>query len=131
MLVIGNPIVSYLLGGWGMGVYVQYQSAAILGRPAAGVTQPISDWLGRGPGGAQLKNGTDGKPMNPYAVNWVDYDGKTIVNLWISTAIATIPAARSCSTRKPGKQYRTASGPPINRASDTTVASAVLRKART
>src|SRR5204863_7762955 len=72
MPVIGNPIVSYILGGWGIGIYAQYQSAALLGRPAAGSAQPISDWLGRGPGGAQLKNGPDGNPMNPYSVNWVD-----------------------------------------------------------
>jgi hypothetical protein len=74
--VIGNPIVSYVLSGWGLGIYAQYQSAPLLGRPAAGSAQPISDWLGRGPGGAQLKIGPDGKPMNPYAVNWVDLDGK-------------------------------------------------------
>jgi hypothetical protein len=70
--VIGKPVVSYLLGDWGIGIYAQYQSAPILGRPAAGSAQPISDWLGRGPGGAQLKPGT-----SPYSVNWVDYDGKT------------------------------------------------------
>ncbi len=76
MAVIGNPVVSYILGGWGIGVYGQYQSAALLGRPAAGSTLPISDSLGRGPGGAQLKIGPDGKPMNPYAVNWTDLNGK-------------------------------------------------------
>ena len=76
MPVIGNPIVSYLLSGWGVGMYVQYQSAALLGRPAAGAAQPISDWLGRGPGGAQLAIGPDGQPVNPYAVNWTDLDGK-------------------------------------------------------
>ena len=69
--VIGNPVVSYALGGWGLGVYAQYQSAPILGRPAAGSAQPISDWLGRGPGGAQLIAG-----MSPYAVNWTDLSGK-------------------------------------------------------
>ena len=79
--VMGNPILSYVLGGWGLGVYMQYQSAGILGRPAPGAAQPISDWLGRGPciaftGCAQLKVGADGKPMNPWAVNWTDYDGK-------------------------------------------------------
>jgi hypothetical protein len=74
--VLGNPIVSYVLSGWGIGAYVQYQSAPLLGRPAAGSAQPISDWLGRGPGGAQLKTDADGKPMNPYAVNWTDLDGK-------------------------------------------------------
>ena len=55
MAVIGNPIVSFMLADWGLGVYAQYQSAPLLGRPAAGSVQPISDWLGRGPGGAQLK----------------------------------------------------------------------------
>jgi hypothetical protein len=74
--VIGNPIVSYVLGGWGIGAYMQYQSAPLIGRPAAGAAQPISDWLGRGPGGAQLAIGPDGKPMNPYAVNWTDLSGK-------------------------------------------------------
>jgi hypothetical protein len=76
MRLIGNPVTSFLLGGWGIGIYAQYQSAPLLGRPAAGSAQPISDWLGRGPGGAQLKKGPDGQPMSPYAVNWVGYDGK-------------------------------------------------------
>jgi hypothetical protein len=75
MFIIGNPVVSYVLGGWGVGAYAQYQSAPLLGRPAAGSLQPISDWLGRGPGGAQLKIGPDGKPMSPYAVNWTDLSG--------------------------------------------------------
>jgi hypothetical protein len=74
--VIGNPIVSYVLGGWGVGVYMQYQSAPLLGRPLAGAAQPISDWLGRGPGGAQLARGSDGNPVSPYAVNWTDLEGK-------------------------------------------------------
>jgi len=52
-------------------VYAQYQSAPLLGRPLAGSAQPISDWLGRGPGGAQLAPG-----MSPYAVNWTDLNGK-------------------------------------------------------
>ncbi len=74
--VIGNPIVSYLLGGWGLGVYADYQSAPLLGRPAAGSLMPVSDWLGYGPGGAQLKIGPNGQPMSPYAVNWTDLSGK-------------------------------------------------------
>jgi hypothetical protein len=68
--VVGNPVVAYLLGDWGIGIYAQYQSAPLLGRPAAGSAQPISDWLGRGPGGAQLKPGT-----SLYATNWVDLNG--------------------------------------------------------
>jgi hypothetical protein len=69
--VIGNPVVSYVLSGWGLGVYAQYQSAPLLGRPAAGSAQPISDWLGRGPGGAQIKAG-----VSPYSVNWTDLNGQ-------------------------------------------------------
>lgn len=76
MPIIGNRVVSYALGGWGIGIYMQYQSAANLARPANGAAQPISDWLGRGPGSGQLKLGSDGQPMSPWAVNWTDYDGK-------------------------------------------------------
>jgi hypothetical protein len=74
--VLGNKIVALLLSDWGIGWYMQYQSAGALGRPANGATQPISDWLGRGPGGAQLRIGEDGKPMNPWSVNWVDNKGR-------------------------------------------------------
>jgi hypothetical protein len=70
-----NRTVAYILGNWGVGWYLQYQSAAVLGRPANQGTIPISNFLGRGPGPAQLKIGADGKPMSPWAVNWVDYDG--------------------------------------------------------
>ena len=68
--VIGNPVVSYLLSGWGLGVYAQYQSAPLLSAPLAGASMPISDWLGRGPGSAQLIPG-----MSPYATTWTDLNG--------------------------------------------------------
>jgi hypothetical protein len=55
---------------------MQYQSATILGRPSNQGTIPISNFLGRGPGSAQLKKDADGNYMNPWSVNWVDYDGK-------------------------------------------------------
>jgi hypothetical protein len=74
--VLSNRIVSYILADWGLGWYLQYQSAGVLGRPGSTSQFPISQWLGRGPGGAQLKTGPDGKPMSPWAVNWTDYDGK-------------------------------------------------------
>jgi hypothetical protein len=74
--VLGNRLVSYALGGWGLGIYAQYQSAGQLDRPLNGAAQPISDWLGRGPGDAQLKLDSNGKPMNPWSVNWTDYSGK-------------------------------------------------------
>lgn len=69
---LSNPVVSYILEGWGVGAYLQYQSAAILARPTS--VSPnnlaINQWLGRGPGPAQW-NG-----QSLYSVNWVDYDGK-------------------------------------------------------
>jgi hypothetical protein len=84
--VFGKSWVSYLLSGWGLGIYAQYQSAQILERPAPGAGQPISDWLGRGPcvagafgpvGCAQLKKDPQtGDYMSPWAVNWTDYNGK-------------------------------------------------------
>ncbi len=66
---LSNPIVSYVLGDWGLGWFFQYQSAPILGRPTNQGSQPISQWLGRGPGNAQW-NG-----QSLYSTNWVDYDG--------------------------------------------------------
>jgi hypothetical protein len=68
---LSNPVVSYILGDWGIGWYFQYQSAVLLGRPANQGTNPISQWLGRGPGSAQY---VAGQPL--YSVNWTDYDGK-------------------------------------------------------
>ena len=63
-------MVSYILGDWGLGWYFQYQSAGLIGRPGNNNNQPISQWLGRGPGGAQL---IEGQPL--YSTNWTDYDG--------------------------------------------------------
>jgi hypothetical protein len=68
---LSNPVVAYILGDWGLGWYFQYQSAPILARPANQGAQPISQWLGRGPGPAQY---VDGQTL--YTTNWVDYDGK-------------------------------------------------------
>jgi hypothetical protein len=68
-------VVSNVLGDWAIGTYLQYQSAAILARPNSVSSFPISNYLGRGPGSAQLVIGTDGKPMSPWAVNWKDLNG--------------------------------------------------------
>ncbi len=76
LAILSNRVVSYALSDWGLGVYMQYQSAGVLGRPTSNGTVPISLFLGRGPGGAQLKKDADGSYMNPWSVNWVDYDGK-------------------------------------------------------
>ncbi len=68
---LSNPVVSYILGDWGFGWFFQYQSAATLGRPANQGSQPISQWLGRGPGPAQYVEG-----QSLWSTNWIDYDGK-------------------------------------------------------
>jgi hypothetical protein len=76
MKFISNPIVSSILSDWGVGVYMQYQSGAVLGRPSNQGAVPFSNFLGRGPGSAQLKvDPATGKYMNPWSVDWVDYDG--------------------------------------------------------
>jgi len=72
---VSNKIVSYTLSGWGIGAYLSYQSAALVGRPSSNNTTPISQFLGRGPGSAQLKRNPDGSYMNPWSVDWFDYDG--------------------------------------------------------
>jgi hypothetical protein len=68
--VLKNKAVSYFLSGWGMGWFLSYQSAALVGLPTSSGTVPISDFLGYGPGPAQLIPG-----MSPWSVNWTDYNG--------------------------------------------------------
>jgi hypothetical protein len=70
-----NKFVAYVLSDWGLGTYLSYQSAPMLVRPTSNGTLPITNFLGRGPGGAQLKKNADGSYMNPWSVNWTDYDG--------------------------------------------------------
>jgi hypothetical protein len=65
-----NKIVSYIVSGWQIGAYLQYQSAPILGRPASPTTNPISYWLGYGPGPAQVVPGA-----NLLATTWTDNSG--------------------------------------------------------
>lgn len=71
-----NRLVSYVLSGWGLGAYLNYQSAPVVARPSSNGATPISQFLGRGPGSAQLKKNADGSYMNPWSVNWVDNEGK-------------------------------------------------------
>jgi hypothetical protein len=71
-----NHIVSYILSDWGVGTYLNYQSAPIVARPSSNGSLPINNFLGRGPGSAQLKKNADGSYMNPWSVNWVDNDGQ-------------------------------------------------------
>ncbi|MCU1334835.1 MAG: hypothetical protein JWO19_416 [Bryobacterales bacterium] len=67
-----SKVISYVLGDWNIGWYMQYQSAPIITRPTANAgAAPINGWLGRGPGPAEL---VAGQPL--YTTNWVDLDGK-------------------------------------------------------
>jgi hypothetical protein len=75
MPVIGNKVVSFILGDWALSSALYYQTAAYLGRPASGSTNAVSLWLGRGPGSAQLLKNADGSFMNPWSVNWTDLNG--------------------------------------------------------
>jgi hypothetical protein len=72
--------VSYVLSDWGIGAYLNYQSASVVGRPSSNGSVSISQFLGRGPGSAQLKKNADGSYMNPWSVDWTDYDGKHHTN---------------------------------------------------
>src|SRR5262249_23371621 len=73
---VQNRILAYVLLDWGIGGYLSYQSGSLLTRPTSAGSLPISQFLGRGPGGAQLKKNADGSYMSPWSVNWVDNDGK-------------------------------------------------------
>jgi hypothetical protein len=74
--VTSNKVIAYALSGWGIGAYLNYQSAQILNRPTSNGNVPINNFLGYGPGGAQLKTNADGTLMNPWSVDWTDYSGK-------------------------------------------------------
>jgi hypothetical protein len=69
--IFGNNLASYVLGDWTLGWYAQYQSAPIIARPASAGANPISKWLGRGPGPAERVAG-----QGLWSSNWIDYDGK-------------------------------------------------------
>ena len=73
--VLGNKWVAWGVKDWALSSALFYQTGAYLGRPAAGSVRPISQWLGRGPGGAQLKQNADGSYMNPWSVDWTDNTG--------------------------------------------------------
>ena len=45
-------------------------------RPTSSGSLPISQFLGRGPGGAQLKKNADGSYVNPWSVDWTDNSGQ-------------------------------------------------------
>ena len=74
--LVSNRIVSSILSDWGVGVYLNYQSALLINRPVSSGSVPISQFLGYGPGGAQLKKNADGSYMSPWSVDWTDYSGK-------------------------------------------------------
>jgi hypothetical protein len=73
--VLGNKVVSYIVGGWEIAGALYYQTAGYLGRPLAGSNNAVSRWLGRGPGSAQLKKNADGSYMSPWSVDWTDTSG--------------------------------------------------------
>jgi hypothetical protein len=75
MAFVSNPVVSQILSDWGIGAYLNYQSGGVIGRPSSNGTTPISQFLGYGPGSAQLKTDGNGNYMNPFSVDWTDYDG--------------------------------------------------------
>lgn len=73
---VSNKIVSSILSDWGVGAYLDYQSAPIIGRPSSNGTVPLSQFLGYGPGSAQLKKNADGSYMSPWSTDWTDNSGK-------------------------------------------------------
>jgi hypothetical protein len=68
--IFKNNVLSYIVSGWGTGWYLNYQSAAVVALPTSSGSSPISNFLGYGPGPAQLIPG-----MSPWSVNWTDYSG--------------------------------------------------------
>jgi hypothetical protein len=71
----GGKFLSYILSDWNLGVYLQYQSAPLLGLPTASTNPALTNWLGRGPGSAERIPG-----QSLWATTWTDYDGKVHTN---------------------------------------------------
>jgi hypothetical protein len=69
--ILSNKVLRSIVSGWGMGWYLSYQSAALVGLPTSSGAAPISNFLGYGPGPAQLIPG-----MSPWSVNWTDLSGQ-------------------------------------------------------
>ena len=69
--VLRNKVVAYALSGWGTGWALSYQSAPLVGLPTSAGNVPISNFLGYGPGPAQLIPGA-----NPWSVDWTDLGGQ-------------------------------------------------------
>jgi hypothetical protein len=65
----GNKIASAVLSDWGTGWFLQYQSGPLLALPASAGTDPISNYLGRGPGPAQRTG------QSLWSTNWTDLNG--------------------------------------------------------
>ena len=68
--VLKNKVVQYALSGWSTGWSLSYQSAPLIGYPTSSGNVPVSNFLGYGPGPAQLIPG-----MSPWSVNWTDLSG--------------------------------------------------------
>jgi len=69
--ILSNKVLGSIVSGWGTGWYLSYQSAALVGLPTSSGSAPLSNFLGYGPGPAQLIPG-----MSPWSVNWTDLGGQ-------------------------------------------------------
>ena len=69
--IFRNKALSYIASGWGTGWYLSYQSAGLVGLPTSSGSSPLSNFLGYGPGPAQLIPG-----MSPWSVDWYDKSGQ-------------------------------------------------------
>jgi hypothetical protein len=68
--ILSNKVLGYIVSGWGTGWYLNYQSAALVGLPTSSGAAPISNFVGYGPGPAQLIPG-----VSPWSVDWYDNSG--------------------------------------------------------
>jgi len=81
--MLGNKFVSYVLSDWGTGWFLQYQSAPTItgqtgcnGHPSSSGSDPITNYLIRGTICADRARDASGNLISPWAVNWLDLDGK-------------------------------------------------------
>jgi hypothetical protein len=78
-----KKIISYILSDWGTGWFLQCQSAATIagqtgcnGHPSSSGSDPITNYLNRGTICADQARDASGNVISPWAVNWIDLEGK-------------------------------------------------------
>src|SRR5262249_35279411 len=104
-----NKWLSYALSDWGIGAYLNYQSAPVLARPSSTGPRPTGHFLGGGPGASggwgaarKLRKAPTGITISPGRVIGPNLTANPPPDRFAITGIASTQPRRLCSTRLHG-----------------------------